>query len=38
MRLLNQRICSNKKGSLEFDIVNMHGERMHMETHAAPMR
>lgn len=31
-------VCSDEKDFLEFDIINMHGERMHMETHAAPMR
>lgn len=34
----NQKVCSGTKGFLEFDIINLRGERMHMETHAAPMR
>lgn len=33
----NKKICSGSKGSLEFDIVTLKGERRHMETHAAPM-
>jgi PAS domain S-box-containing protein len=33
----NQSICSGGEGSLEFDIITLHGERHHMETHAAPM-
>lgn len=34
----NQKVCSGTKGFLEFDIINLRGERMHMETHAAPLR
>jgi PAS domain S-box-containing protein len=34
----NQEICSGKKGFLEFDVINLHGERRHVEIHAAPMR
>ncbi|MGY2492732.1 PAS domain S-box protein [Cupriavidus sp. CP313] len=34
----NQKVCSGTKGFLEFDIINLRGERIHMETHAAPMR
>ncbi len=37
-RAFNERICSGEKGSLEFDIVGLHGQRRHMETHAAPLR
>ncbi|MCY0855147.1 PAS domain S-box protein [Cupriavidus sp. D39] len=33
----NQDICSGKTGFLEFDIITLHGERRHMETHAAPL-
>jgi PAS domain S-box-containing protein len=34
----NQEICSGKTGFLEFDIITLHGERRHMETHAAPLQ
>jgi PAS domain S-box-containing protein len=37
-RGFNERICRGEKGSLEFDIVGLHGQRRHMETHAAPLR
>ena len=37
-REFNERICSGERGSLEFDILGLHGERCHMETHAAPFR
>lgn len=37
-RAFNDRICRGEKGSLEFDIVGLRGERRHMETHAAPLR
>ena len=37
-RAFNERICRGEKGSLEFDIVGLRGERRHMETHAAPLR
>ena len=37
-RAFNERICSGEKGSLEFDIVGLHGQVRHMETHAAPLR
>ena len=37
-RAFNERICRGEKGSLEFDIVGLGGERRHMETHAAPLR
>jgi PAS domain S-box-containing protein len=36
-REFNEKVCSGHKGFLEFDIINMQGERHHMETHAAPM-
>lgn len=32
------RVCLGEDGSLEFDIIGLHGERRHMETHAAPLR
>lgn len=37
-REFNERVCRGEKGSLEFDIVGVHGVRRHMETHAAPMK
>jgi PAS domain S-box-containing protein len=37
-RAFNKRICRGEKGSLEFDIVGLRGERRHMETHATPLR
>ena len=37
-RAFNERICRGEKGSLEFDIVGLRGERRHMETQATPLR
>ena len=37
-REFNEWICQGQKGSLEFDIVGLQGERRHMETYAAPLR
>jgi PAS domain S-box-containing protein len=37
-REFNERICQGEKGSLEFDIIGLRGERRYMETHAAPLR
>jgi PAS domain S-box-containing protein len=37
-REFNERICGGERGSLEFDIVGLKGQRRHMETHAAPLR
>jgi PAS domain S-box-containing protein len=37
-RAFNEKICQGEKGSLEFDIVGIQGERRHMESHAAPLR
>jgi PAS domain S-box-containing protein len=37
-REFNRRICSGRKGSLEFDIVSLQGVRRRMETHAAPLK
>jgi PAS domain S-box-containing protein len=34
----NRDICAGKEGFLEFDFITRHGERRHLETHAAPMR
>jgi PAS domain S-box-containing protein len=31
------RVCRGEKGSIEFDVVGLRGERRHMETHAAPL-
>jgi PAS domain S-box-containing protein len=36
-RAFNERICCGMKGSLEFDLIGLNGERRHMETHAAPL-
>ncbi|HEY1339643.1 MAG TPA: PAS domain S-box protein, partial [Bryobacteraceae bacterium] len=37
-REFNERVCRGEKGSLEFEIVGLHGRRRHVETHAAPLR
>ncbi|MBV8551111.1 MAG: PAS domain S-box protein [Acidobacteriaceae bacterium] len=37
-REFNKRICQGEKGSLEFDITGLQGQRRHMETHAVPLR
>jgi PAS domain S-box-containing protein len=37
-RAFNEKICQGEKGSLQFDIVGIQGERRHMESHAAPLR
>ena len=37
-RAFNERICLGDKGSLEFDIIGLRGERRHVETHATPLR
>jgi PAS domain S-box-containing protein len=37
-RELHDRICGGDRGSLEFEIVGLRGERRRMETHAAPLR
>jgi len=34
----NERICGGERGSTEFDIVGLKGQRRHMETHAAPLK
>jgi PAS domain S-box-containing protein len=36
-RAFNERICQGERGSLEFDIVGLGGERRQMDTHAAPL-
>lgn len=37
-REFNEAICRGEKGSLDFDMVGLQGERFHMETRAAPLR
>jgi len=37
-RELNKRIYKGEKGSLEFDITGLQGQRRHMESHAVPLR
>ncbi|MBZ5491308.1 MAG: PAS domain S-box protein [Acidobacteriia bacterium] len=37
-REFNERICRGEKGSLEFDLVGIHGVRRRMQTHAAPLK
>src|SRR6185503_206070 len=37
-RAFNEKICQGEKGSLQFDIVGIQGERRRMESHAAPLR
>src|SRR6266850_4837965 len=37
-RAFNESVCAGQKGLLEFHIVRMDGERLHLETHAAPLR
>lgn len=34
----NKMICGGERGSLQFEIVGLKGERRHMETHAAPLQ
>jgi PAS domain S-box-containing protein len=34
----NESVCAGRKGTLEFDIVDLKGRRKHMETYAAPLR
>lgn len=37
-RAFNERICRGEKGSLEFNIVGLRGQRRHMQTHAVALR
>jgi PAS domain S-box-containing protein len=37
-REFNEAICGGQKGSLQFEIVGLKGERRRMQTHAAPLR
>jgi len=36
-RAFNESVCRGVRGSLEFDIIGLEGNRRHMETHAAPL-
>lgn len=36
-RKFNEKICRGERGSLEFDIVGLQGQRRRMESHAAPL-
>ena len=37
-RKFHEKVCDGQKGFLEFDLINMQGERRHLETHSAPLR
>jgi PAS domain S-box-containing protein len=37
-RSFNEMVCSGERGSLEFDIITLKGDRRHMDTRAAPLR
>jgi PAS domain S-box-containing protein len=37
-RAFNEKICSGERGSLEFEIIGLGGERRRVETHAAPLQ
>jgi PAS domain S-box-containing protein len=37
-RDFNENVCRGEKGTLEFDVIGFQGNRLHMETHAAPLR
>ena len=36
-REFNENICRGEKGSIEFDLIGLQGQRRHMESHAAPL-
>ncbi|HLG99172.1 MAG TPA: PAS domain S-box protein [Bryobacteraceae bacterium] len=36
-RVFNEKVCGGEKGTLEFEITGLQGERRHMETHAVPL-
>ncbi|MFO0951606.1 MAG: PAS domain S-box protein [Isosphaeraceae bacterium] len=36
-RAFNERVCRGETGSLEFDVVGLHGGRRHLETTAVPL-
>ncbi|MBC7768138.1 MAG: PAS domain S-box protein [Phycisphaerales bacterium] len=35
-KVFNESVCDGARGSLEFDIISLSGDRRHMETHATP--
>jgi PAS domain S-box-containing protein len=37
-REFNEMVCGGRKGTLQFDILGLNGQRHHMETYAAPLR
>jgi PAS domain S-box-containing protein len=37
-REFNEMVCGGKKGTLQFEIVGLDGQRHHMESYAAPLR
>jgi len=37
-RAFNESVCAGNRGSLEFDIIGLTGQRRHMESHSAPLR
>jgi len=37
-RKFHEKVCDGQNGSLEFDIINMQGERRHVESRSAPLR
>ena len=37
-RAFNQRVCRGESGTLQFDMIGLHGGRCQMESHAAPFR
>jgi PAS domain S-box-containing protein len=37
-KAFNEAVCGGKQGSLQFDIIGLEGKRLHMESHAAPLR
>ena len=36
-RAFHERICRGERGTLEFDVIGLRGERRQMETHAVPL-
>lgn len=37
-RAFHQQVCQGQRGSLEFDVLGLHGSIRHMDAHAAPLR
>lgn len=37
-RAFNEGVCDGRRGTLEFDVIDLAGVRHHMETHAVPLR